>query len=305
MGMISLLRRQWRYFTAKSESRLEARADPKIQLEQAIADAQEQHRRLVEQAANVVANQKQHELQLNRAMEELGKVSASTKQALVMAEEASRRGDQDKAGEFNNTAEAFANRLIAIENQVNDLKSLSLQSAGASEQARSAVKQNSLALQQKLAERQKLMSQLDQAKMQEQLNRAMTSLSQTADHDSPSLEQVRDKIEARYAKAIGTSELTGQTVEARMLEVQQAAMGSEARSRLDAMRADLGLPSASDAGGSLGPGATGQLGTGSGTTEGGVGTADAVEADEAAKAGLVARAGEAAEADAGPVQDPG
>jgi phage shock protein A len=260
MGMIDVLKKRWRYFTAKTDSRFEANADPKVQLEQAIADAQDQHRRLVEQAANVVANQKQHELQLNRAMEELEKVHGSTRQALLMAEDAGKRGDTDKAREYNQTAEAFANRLIATENQVNDLKTLSLQSAQAADQARAAVQQNSMALQQKLAERQKLMSQLDQAKMQEQLNRAMTSLNQTVDQNAPSLEQVRAKIEARYAKALGTSELSGQTVEARMLEVQQAAIGTEARSRLDTMRAELGLPSA--AGAALGAGATAELGTG-------------------------------------------
>jgi phage shock protein A len=254
MGMIDVLKRQWRYFTAKTESRFESNADPKVQLEQAIADAQDQHRRLVEQAANVVANQKQHELQLNRAMEELEKVNRSTRQALMMAEEAARNGDGDKSREYNQTAEAFANRLIATENQVNDLKTLSLQSAQAADQARSAVQQNSMALQQKLAERQKLMSQLDQAKMQEQLNRAMSSLNSQVDSDAPSLDQVRAKIEARYAKAIGTSELTGQTVEARMLEVQQASMGSEARDRLDSMRAELGLPSGAASTAELGPG---------------------------------------------------
>ena len=260
MGMIDVLRKRWRYLTAKTDSRFEANADPKIQLEQAIADAQDQHRRLVEQAANVVANQKQNELQLNRAMEELEKVNRSTRQALLMAQEAEKAGDTAKAREYNQTAEAFANRLIATENQVNDLKTLSLQSAHAAEQARAAVQQNSLALQQKLAERQKLLSQLDQAKMQEQLNKAMSSLSATVDQTAPSLDQVRDKIEARYAKAIGTSELSGQTVEARMLEVQQASMGSEARSRLDSMRAELGMAG----GGELAAPATGgELGTGS------------------------------------------
>jgi phage shock protein A len=256
--MIDVLRRRWKYFTAKTETRFEASADPKVQLEQAITDAQEQHRRLVEQAANVVANQKQHELQLNRAIEELGKVNASTRQALVMAQDAAQRGDTDKAREYNQTAEAFANRLIATENQVNDLKTLSLQSAQAADQARAAVQQNSLALQQKLAERQKLLSQLDQAKMQEQLNRAMSSLNQTVGADAPSLDQVRAKIEARYARALGSSELSGQTVEARMLEVQQAAMGSEARDRLDQMRVELGIGGES----ALGAGSAGELGVG-------------------------------------------
>jgi len=242
MGMMDVIRRRWKYLTAKSNSRFQERADPKIQLEQAIAESQEQHRRLIEQAAAVVANQKQTEMQLARAMEELEKVSGSTRQALRMAQEAAERGDTQKAAEYNQTAEAFANRLIATENQVNDLKAMSLQTAGAAQQAKAAVQQNSAALQQKLAERQKLLSQLDQAKMQEQLNRAMSTLSETVDQDVPTLDQVREKIEARYAKAIGTSELSGQTVEARMLEVQQAAMGSEARSRLDSMRAEMGLP---------------------------------------------------------------
>ena len=261
MGMIDVLRKRWRYFTAKTDSRFEAGADPKIQLEQAIADAQEQHRRLLEQAANVVANHKQHELQLTRAMEDLEKVRGSTKQALLMADEAQRTGDGDKSREYNQTAEAFANRLVATENQVEDLKTMSLQSAQAADQARAAVQQNALVLQQKLAERQKLLSQLDQAKMQEQLNRAMSTLNQTAGTEGPSLDQVRAKIEARYARAIGTSEVSGQTVESRMLEVQQAAMGVEARSRLDSLRAELGIGSA----GELGAGASsqGQLGTGS------------------------------------------
>jgi phage shock protein A len=261
--MIDSIRRRWAYYTKKSDLRFQENADPKVQLEQAISDAQDQHRRLVEQAANVVANQKQHEMQLNRAMEELEKVNRSTRQALMMANEASQAGDNDKAREYNQTAEAFANRLIATENQVQDLKTLSLQSAQAADQARAAVQQNSMALQQKLAERQKLMSQLDQAKMQEQLNRAMTSLNQTVDSSAPSLDQVREKIEARYAKAIGASELGGQTVEARMLEVQQMAMGSEAKSRLDTMRAELGI----GATGELGAGvpATGALGTGEAT----------------------------------------
>jgi phage shock protein A len=120
-----------------------------------------------------------------------------------------------------------------------------------------------LALQQKLAERQKLMSQLDQAKMQEQLNRAMSSLNETVDQGAPSLDQVRAKIEARYARAIGTSELTGQTVEARMLEVQQAAMGSEAKSRLETMRAELGLPTPGELGRGTQPGGAAELGGGS------------------------------------------
>ena len=81
--MIKLLRRWWRYLTAKAESDFNERADPKIQLEQAIGEAQDQQRRLKEQAANVIAHQKQTELRLNRAMGELEKVNANARQAVA------------------------------------------------------------------------------------------------------------------------------------------------------------------------------------------------------------------------------
>ena len=239
--MLKLLRRMSRYLTALLTGKFNEMADPKVQLEQALIEAQEQHRRLTEQAANVIANQKQAELRLNRAMQELEKVNGSARQAVMMADEAAKRGDTAKAAEYTRAAESFAQRLISVEKEVEGLKTLSLQSAQASDQAKAAVNQNSMALQKKLAERQKLLSQLDQAKMQEQMNTAMASLSQTVGQDVPSLEEVRDKIEQRYSKALGHAELQGQTVETRMLEVEHAQIDSEAQARLSEIRSQLGL----------------------------------------------------------------
>jgi phage shock protein A len=240
--MIKLLQRVGRYITAALTGKFNEKADPKVQLEQAIAEAQEQHRRLTEQAANVVANQKQTEMRLNRAMEELEKVNGSARQAVRMADEAAKRGDTAKAAEYTRAAEAFANRLITTEKEVESLKALSLQTAQASDQAKAAVAQNSSALQKRLSQRQKLLSQLDQAKMQEQMNTAMASLSETVGQDVPTLEEVQDKIEQRYARALGRSELQGESVENHMLEVEQAQIDSEAQSRLEQIRSQLGLP---------------------------------------------------------------
>lgn len=239
--MLKLISKWWRYLTASLTGKFNERADPKVQLEQAIAEAQEQHRRLVEQAANVIANQKQTELRLNRAMEELEKLNGLARQAVKMADDAGRSGNTKKATEYTTSAEAFATRLIAVEKDVESLKTLHLQSTQAADQAKAAVQQNSAALQQKLSERQKLLSQLDQAKMQEQVNSAMTSLNQQVGQDVPTLDEVRQKIEARYAKALGSAELTGQSVENRMLEVEQAQMNVEAQSRLEAIKAQLGI----------------------------------------------------------------
>ena len=239
--MFRALKRWWKYLGAKLSSSFNEKADPKVQLEQAILEAQDQHRRLKEQAANVIANQKQTEMRLDRVMEELEKVDANTRQAVLMADEAAKTSDTAKVAEYTSAGESFANRLIAIESEVEGLKQLALQSAQASDQAKAAVQQNAAQLQKKLAERNKLLSQLDQAKMQEQVNTAMASLSETVGQDVPTFDEVREKIEARYAKAKGVSELTESSVESRMLEVEQAAANSEAQTRLAKIRAQLGL----------------------------------------------------------------
>jgi phage shock protein A len=241
--MIKLFRRMGKYMTALFTGKFNEHADPKIQLEQAIMEAQEQHRRLTEQAANVIANQKQTEMRLNRGMEELETTTGRARQALLMADDARKKGDEKKAGELERTAEILATKLIQVEKEVESLKNLHLQNSENADNAKRAVQANATQLQKKLAERQKLLSQLDQAKMQEQMNTAMASLNAQVGQDVPTLEEVRTKIEARYAKALGTSELQGDSVETRMLEVEQASVDFEAQGRLSELRTQLGLSS--------------------------------------------------------------
>jgi phage shock protein A len=247
--MIKLFKRWWAYTTARLTGKFEDTADPKVQLEQAIKEAQDQHRRLKEQAANIIANQKQTEMRLSRTLEDYEKVSNNARQAVIMADEAHRTGAADKATEYTSAAEAFANRMIGLEREIDDLKALHAQAGQASEQARAAVAQNSAAMQQKLSERQRLLGQLDQAKMQDQMNTAMASLSETVNDDAPSFDQIREKIEMRYAKAQGMSELAGGSLDTKMFEIEQAAMHNEARGRLDEIRGQLGLPAPEAAGG--------------------------------------------------------
>ncbi len=262
--MGQFFRRFWRYLAAALTGKFEERADPKIQIEQAIAEAQNQHRVLTERAASVIANQKKAEMDLDRAMADLDKLNASTRQAIVMAEEAQQRGDTQRAAELTQTAEAFANQLVAKEESAETLKQLVLQSASASDQAKQAVNQNAMRLQTRLAERQKLLGQLDQARMQEQMNAALESVSTTVGQDVPSLDQVRDKIEARYAKARGMSELQSNSVEGRMMEVEQAAMNTQAQARLSEIKSRLGITTGTEGTPSAIP-AEGETATGSGT----------------------------------------
>ena len=148
--MFKTLKRWWKYLGPKLGMTFKEQADPKVQLEQAIAEAQEQHRRLKEQAANVIANQKTTEMQLDQKMGELEKLNANARQAVLMADEAAKTGDAAKTTEYTQAAEAFANRLIALESEIEGLKTMALQAAQASDQAKAAVSQNSAVLQKKL-----------------------------------------------------------------------------------------------------------------------------------------------------------
>ncbi len=244
--MLKALQRWWKYVTAAFSSKVEEKADPKIQIEQAIEEAKKQHELLSQQAAAVVGNQKQLELKLGRAIEEVEKLQGSARQALLMADKATRAGDTGAATQYEDAAQSFAMKLVAEEASMKDLKGLHDQSITAAMAARRAVETNALNLQKQLAERSKLLSQLDNAKMQERMNAALSQMNELAPKgDVPSLAEVRDKIETRYAKALGESEIRTDSVGSKMMEVEKAQLDAEAASRLDALRVGLGLAPAS------------------------------------------------------------
>lgn len=229
----------WKYLMALFDSKIEENADPKIQIEQAIQEAQRQHRALSQQAAAVIGNQRQLEMKLNRQLEDIESLQARTKNALTLADDARAKGDNQKATEYENAAEAFAAQLVTAEQSVEDLKVMhdqALQSAG---QARQAVERNAMQLQQKTAERTKLLSQLEQAKMQERVAETLQSMDSLTSQSGPTLDQVREKIEARYANALGQAELAQGSVQGRMAEVEQASIQMAGHSRLEQIRAEM------------------------------------------------------------------
>jgi phage shock protein A len=232
--------RWWRYMSAWSGAKLDEKADPKIQIQQAIEEAQHQHEQLTRQAANVIGNQRQLEMKLDRQLGQVETLQAQARQALVLADKSRAEGDEAKAGEFEQTAQALANQLVTAEQQVQDLKSMHDQSIGAAQQARQAVQDNAMMLQDKLTERTKLLSQLEQAKMQETVSASLSQMSElSAPKNTPSLEEVRDKIEKRYATALGQADLAQTSVSGRMLEVKRETVNLQGSARLDEIRASL------------------------------------------------------------------
>ncbi|MFI6320288.1 PspA/IM30 family protein [Nonomuraea sp. NPDC050556] len=238
--MLKVIRRAWRYIVAALSGRLDELSDPRIQIEQAIQEAKEQHQRLTQQAAAVIGNERELEMKYARAIEEAEKLQANARQAIMLAEQASTAGDAQKAASYEDSAKAFASRLVAAETAMEDMKTMHGHAKQASAQARAAVENNAMALQKKIAERMRLLSQLDQAKMQEQLNKAMGDLTGlTPQGETPTMDQVREKIEKRYARALGEAELSSNSVEARMIEVERAAIDVEGAARLEAIKESM------------------------------------------------------------------
>src|SRR3954470_20646719 len=121
----------WRYLMALFGAKIDEYADPKVQIQQAIEDAQRQHQALVQQAAAVIGNQRQLEMKLSRQMAEVEKLQGSARQALVLSDKARGNGDEQEATRYESTAQTFATQLVAAEQSMEDLKALHDQALGA------------------------------------------------------------------------------------------------------------------------------------------------------------------------------
>ena len=114
----------WKYLMALFNAKIDEHADPKVQIQQAIEEAQRTHQALTQQAAQVIGNQRQLEMRLNRQLADIEKLQVNVRQALTLADQATAAGDAAKATEYNNAAEAFAAQLVTAEQGVEDLKTL-------------------------------------------------------------------------------------------------------------------------------------------------------------------------------------
>src|SRR6476620_8383991 len=129
----------WRYLMALFNTKIDEHPGPKVQIQQAIEEAQRQHQALTQQAAQVIGNQRQLEMRLNRNLADVEKLQVNVRQALTLADQAMSSGDAAKATEYNNAAEAFAAQLVTAEQNVEQNKALHDQALQAAAQAKKAV----------------------------------------------------------------------------------------------------------------------------------------------------------------------
>jgi phage shock protein A len=238
--MANVVRRAFRYLSASANRKFDEKADPRVQIDQAIDESRRQHEALRQQAALVLGNQRQLEMRMARQIENVANLTESARTALTLADGSRSTGDAAGAARYEQTAQTFAGELVAAESALEDMRTLHTQAVQSSDLARRAVDDNTERLRQQLAERARLLTQIEHAAMREQMSKAMESMSDlTPAGDTPTLAEIREKVEKRYSVAMGRHELASSGVEARMLEVRRASIDARATNRLAELRAGL------------------------------------------------------------------
>jgi phage shock protein A len=240
---MGFFKRLWGYIKALFRSKAEGMMDPEIEIEQAITEARRRDQELRTQAARVVAHRTQLESQIERAAEQAGEARELAKQALLKSQQATTAGDTAAADKWTKTAQGVAMRLQAAENNLTSLKAQYETAAAQAEDAKKAVQQNAMRLQELAAKRMELLGSLQQAKMQESVNKAMESISATFDDESVSLQKVEDKIEARRAEAMAHAELREATPEGAEMELRETISVAQADAKLEELKKELGITS--------------------------------------------------------------
>jgi phage shock protein A len=219
--------------------------DPAIEIEQAIQEAQKRDRELRNQAAMVLANRQRVEQELEESSGDLAEAKELAKQALLKADSAAKAGNAAEAEKWNNAATQIAMKMQAAQNSVDMYTKQLVTATAQAEAAKKAVQQNAMAVQEMAAKRMQMLGQLEAAKMQESVNKAMDAMNaQVGDTGVPSLDAVNDKIQQRMAVASAHAELKAATPDGAIAELKMSTGQLKAESALDDLRAELGLTTA-------------------------------------------------------------
>lgn len=274
----------WKYLMQSFDTKIDQNADPKVQIQQAVAAAKEQHKAISEHAANIIGNRNQLQMKMERLIKSQEDLQNKARTALQAAQKAEAAGDAEKSQQFNNAAEVIATQLVSVEQELEQIKQAYASADHAAKEAQAKQQQSEANLKEQLSQVGQLESQLNQARMQEQTAKTMDSMNQFNDDNVPTLDGVRDKIERRYANALGQQELMKDSMTDRMAEIESGSTDAAA-SRLDQIRASLSgeLEAGSGAGAGAGD-ADRQLEAGPGEGSQGEGSQGEAVQGEAAQA---------------------
>lgn len=236
-----MLRRWWNYIKTWFGMKSKEVMDPKVEIESAIAEARKRDQNLRNEAAKVIAHRTRVADEMSDAATSVAESKEMAKQALMKADEAAKAGNAADSDKWSQAAQAIALKLQASQTSLDSMQQQLQVADQQSEQAKTAVHDNAMRLEEITAKRMEMLGQLEQAKMQESVNSAMASINASVGGDAPSLNEIEDKIQDRMAQAMAKTELTASTPEGAMAELKREVNLSSASASLDDLRKELGL----------------------------------------------------------------
>jgi len=244
-----VLRRWWNYIKTWFGVKSKEAMDPRIEIEAAIDEARKNDQNLRNEAAKVIAHRTRVADEIQDLAEQVAESKELARQALLKSDAALQAGNAVDAEKWNKAAQSIAMKLTAAQNNLDSMQQQLLTADQQAEQAKAAVQNNAMRLEEISSKRLEMLGELEQAKMQESVNKAMASFNATIGGDAPSLQESEDKIRDRMAEATAKTELTAVTPEGAIAELEREVDLASASGALDELRAELGLGPAPQAGG--------------------------------------------------------
>jgi phage shock protein A len=236
-----VLKRWWNYIKTWFGMKSKEVMDPKVEIESAINEARARDQNLRNEAAKVIAHRTRVADEMTEAASDVAESKELARQALLKSDAAAQAGNAADATKWNDAAQAIALKLQSAQTNTDSLQQQLTVADQQAEQAKTAVHDNAMRLEEVTAKRMQMLGQLEQAKMQESVNSAMSAINANVGGDAPSLKEIEDKIQDRMAQAMAKTELTASTPEGAMAELKREVNLSGANAKLDDLRTELGL----------------------------------------------------------------
>jgi phage shock protein A len=215
MSWTNIFRRANSYAQAKADAEFESHADPKIQVEQAMAGLRQHHQDLEAAASRVLAQEKLAKMRVADLSTQEAKYTTS---ALA----AKQQGNID-------VARTFASKIASIREQRQALMDELPQLQQAADDAREAVQESADQLQQKFNERNAILAQADRASMQQEMAASLKQVSDlTRASNVPSFDEIKQKVAGQLAQAQAVTELNSTSPEVLEMHAHHAQLNSEA-----------------------------------------------------------------------------
>lgn len=138
---------------------------------------------------------------------EYNTAKAKLERDLAKEKELDIRGRAASGAGHTEAATAIAHQLVIVRNLIATEQPAFEHAQTAAEKAKAAFAENSETLAAKMEEAKQLDAEIDEAAVKHNINEAMKAVSSVTAHDTPSFDEVRDRVRARSAEEDATTEL--------------------------------------------------------------------------------------------------